>query len=82
MGRVCPVSSISVHTDILKCLYFVLLRNFRIFYECDYSIRCSAFRLDHGRHSRETALQTYSAENTEPLLSWVQQIIEKALSLH
>lgn len=57
-------------------------RNFRVFYNNDYSIRCSAFRLDHGRHGRETALETYSTETVVPLLSWVQQMIDKTLTVH
>jgi len=56
--------------------------NFRVFYDNDYSIRCSAFRLDHGRHGRETALETYSTETVVPLLSWVQQMIDKTLTVH
>jgi hypothetical protein len=59
----------------------MLCRNFRILYRDEFSIGCSAFRLDRGRTGQETLLETYSVTGTMPLLSWVQNTIEKTLSV-
>ena len=55
---------------------FSLTRTFRIFYESDFTIGCSAFRLD-GATSRQGHEETYRSGQIS-LLHWVERIITDA----
>lgn len=61
----------------LETYCYSYFRNFRIFTGKDFSIGCSAFRLDRGT-GQEGELETYSSRGV-PLLSWVERIINRAL---
>ena len=51
-------------------------RTFRIFYERDFTISCSAFRLD-GTTSRQGHEETYHSGQIS-LLHWIERIITDA----
>ncbi|KAF7977414.1 hypothetical protein HWV62_3550 [Athelia sp. TMB] len=53
--------------------------NFRVFFEQDFAIRCSAFRLDHGRGDQEALLEAYGPELQMSLLDWVKKTVEQTL---
>jgi mediator of RNA polymerase II transcription subunit 17 len=55
-------------------------RNFRVYYGEGFSLHCSSSRLDREGGRRGTFPETYVPENRMPILLWVDQIINRALS--
>jgi hypothetical protein len=60
-------------------LLTVSLSNFRIYFGEDFSIHCSAFRLDRDRNRTGTLLETYHPEHRVSLITWVRETIRAAL---
>lgn len=68
-----------VHALTLLALLTCRGRTFRIFYGNDFTISCSAFRLD-GTTSRQGHEETYHSGQTS-LLHWVERIITDAATV-
>jgi hypothetical protein len=56
------------------------LRNFQLFFEDNFGICCSAFRLGRDVVKGGTLLETYMAGRDVSLMTWVQEIINMAMS--
>lgn len=77
VGRLCPVCSKS---SCFRCIANLCnSRTFRIFYNRESAISCSAFRLDR-QTSKQGEVDTYGPGNTMALFLWVDQTILKALA--
>jgi hypothetical protein len=79
MGGMCAVSPhLKPFTFACTSTDISFIRTFRIVYENDFTISCSAFRLD-GATNRQGHEETYRSGQTS-LLHWVEQIITDAVT--
>jgi hypothetical protein len=78
MGGMCVVSPQFKLSTFACTTNISLSRTFRFFYESDFTISCSAFRLD-GTTSRQGHEETYHSGQIS-LLHWVERFITDAVT--
>lgn len=78
MGGMCVVGPLFKSTTSACTTNISLTRTFRFFCESDFTISCSAFRLD-GMTSRQGHEETYHSGQIS-LLHWVERFITDAVT--